>query len=40
MSINPHFKAFLGLSEAERRIAYESAADMLNTSDKYIEKDL
>ena len=40
MSINPHFKTFLGLSEAERRIAYESAADMLNTSDKYIEKDL
>ena len=40
MSINPHFKIFLGLSEAERRIAYESAADMLNTSDKYIEKDL
>ena len=40
MSINPHFKTFLGLPEAERRIAYESAADMLNTSDKYIEKDL
>ena len=28
MSINPHFKTFLGLSEAERRIAYESAADI------------
>ena len=40
MIINPNFKTFLGLSDIERRTAYEATADMLNTSDKYIEKDL
>ena len=40
MSANPRFKTFLGLPDNERRAVYESAADSLNTSDKYIEKDL
>ena len=37
MSVNPHFKTFLGLPDDERRTVYESAADSLNTSDKYSE---